>query len=203
MGLDLKSKWTLGGTLPHEPRENQELGLGAPKYGLWLREDVTMKCNVLMTSFVKKTLKKSHVTLVDRLMEKAHVIEARAHNERLKQTSVTPLELPGSPSLQNSTPSSPEMRNSGSISPYTSDRYSCQSWDSQKPPLVSPPYWNVDPAYQAANPYKSEEAHYHQSMEHPLKRDSSPYQNQKPFTKAANAPSHDLYPIHSAVEMEG
>lgn len=86
MGLDIKGKWTVGGTLPHEPVEPVEMGLGAPKHGLWLREDVDMKCNILMTSFVKKTLKKAHATLVDRLVEKSHLLEAEAHNSRIWET---------------------------------------------------------------------------------------------------------------------
>lgn len=83
MGLNMKGKWTLGGTLPGEPREPVELGLGVPKTGLWLREDVDMKCNFVMTKFVKGTTKKAHTTLVQRLVEKAHLIEAQAHNSAL------------------------------------------------------------------------------------------------------------------------
>lgn len=87
MGLDIKGKWTLGGTLPHEPKEAVEIGLGAPKNGLWLREDVDMRCNMLMTTFVKKTLKKAHRTLVDRLVEKSHLLEAESHNSRIWETT--------------------------------------------------------------------------------------------------------------------
>ena len=165
-----------------------------------------MKCNVLMTNFVKKTLKNSHVTLVERLMEKAHVIEAREHNERLKQTAISPLELPGSPSFQSVIPPSPEMRSTRSISPYLSERQSYQSLDSHQSPIASPPYWNMDPSYQIANPYKSEESNsYPPTLEqHPAKRGgTSPYQSQRPWGKVANAPPHDIYPIHSPVEMEG
>jgi hypothetical protein len=36
-----------------------------------------MKCNFLMTSFVKKTLKKSHASLVDRMVEKANAASGR------------------------------------------------------------------------------------------------------------------------------
>ena len=57
MGLIIRGKWTMGGSLPGEPIEPVELGLGAPLLGLYLREDVDMKCNIMMTAFVKKTLK--------------------------------------------------------------------------------------------------------------------------------------------------
>jgi hypothetical protein len=61
-----------------------ELGIGAPRDGLYVREDVRMKCNIMMMSFVKKTFKESHAKLVDRLVEKAHILESEAANARLK-----------------------------------------------------------------------------------------------------------------------
>ena len=87
MGLDMKGRWTLGGSLPGEPRQAVEIGLGLPKIGLWLREDVEMKVNVVMGGFVKKTTKKAHATLVQRLVEKAHLIEAEIHNAALAEQS--------------------------------------------------------------------------------------------------------------------
>lgn len=89
LGLDIRNKWTLGGSLPGEPREPVEIGLGMPKDGLWLREDVDMRCNILLTAFVKKNLKKAHNTLVARLVEKAHLITAEEHNNNLLANSDT------------------------------------------------------------------------------------------------------------------
>lgn len=83
LGLDIRAKWSVGGNLPGEPKQPAELGLGIPPEGLYIREDVRMKCNIMMLSFVKKTFKESHSTLVDRLVEKAHAIEAKFANERL------------------------------------------------------------------------------------------------------------------------
>ena len=85
MGLNMKGRWTIGGSLPGEPRQAVEIGLGMPKTGLWLREDVEMKVNVVMGGFVKKTTKKTHATLVQRLVEKAHLIEAQSHNTALAE----------------------------------------------------------------------------------------------------------------------
>ena len=48
MGLDMKGRWTLGGSLPGEPRQAVEIGLGLPKTGLWLREDVEMRVIVVL-----------------------------------------------------------------------------------------------------------------------------------------------------------
>jgi hypothetical protein len=99
MGLDIKNKWQLGGTLPGEPAQPVELGLDIPKQGLYLREDVDMRCNFVMTSFVKKTLKKAHGTLVDRLLEKAKIRERdvsnewvnKFHHQRNSTLSVSPM----------------------------------------------------------------------------------------------------------------
>ncbi|KAI1740792.1 hypothetical protein F4680DRAFT_86316 [Xylaria scruposa] len=77
LGTDIRERWSLGGTLPGEPLEPVEIGLGAPRQGLYLREDVELRCNFMMSSFVKKTLKKAHGTLVERLCEKAAVASSQ------------------------------------------------------------------------------------------------------------------------------
>ncbi|KAJ8125717.1 hypothetical protein O1611_g7921 [Lasiodiplodia mahajangana] len=71
LSTDIRERWSLGGTLPGEPLEPVEIGLGAPRQGLYLREDVELRCNFMMASFVKKTLKNAHGTLVERLCQKA------------------------------------------------------------------------------------------------------------------------------------
>ncbi|KAF2640790.1 hypothetical protein P280DRAFT_469500 [Massarina eburnea CBS 473.64] len=84
LGLDIRAKWSIGGSLPGELKGPTELGIGAPPKGLYIREDVRMKCNIMMMGFVKKTFKESHAKLVDRLVEKAHILESEAANMRLK-----------------------------------------------------------------------------------------------------------------------
>ncbi|KAK2786332.1 hypothetical protein FQN53_006700 [Emmonsiellopsis sp. PD_33] len=75
-GLDIKEHWSVGGNMPGEPREPVELGLpNVPREGLYLREDVDMRCNFLASRFVKKTLKKAHAVLVDRLVFKADILK--------------------------------------------------------------------------------------------------------------------------------
>ncbi|KAL8701076.1 MAG: hypothetical protein Q9224_000668 [Gallowayella concinna] len=107
LGLDIKDKWSLGGTLPHEPKEPVEIGIGVPKEGLWLREDVDMRCNLMVTGFVKKTLKKAHGTLVERLVEKAHLRETELHNDRLGEHNsiLSYYSDPRSPGLASPLPS--------------------------------------------------------------------------------------------------
>jgi hypothetical protein len=132
LGLNIKGKWTLGGSLPGEPVAPVELGVGAPLQGLWLREDVDMKCNIMMTSFVKKTLKKAHSHLVERLLVKAQIIEAAEKNQQL--TGRLNFGFTGSQSSMDYSPSDYgdsqsiiEERDSGAYNPYTS----------QTPPLIS------------------------------------------------------------------
>lgn len=83
LGLNIRGKWTLGGSLPGEPVAPVEIGLGIPLQGLYLREDVDMRCNIMMTSFVKKTLKKAHAELVGRLLIKSQIVDASKHNEQI------------------------------------------------------------------------------------------------------------------------
>ncbi|KAF2491489.1 hypothetical protein BU16DRAFT_529991 [Lophium mytilinum] len=90
LGLDIKAKWSVGGSLPGEPPQPAELGLGIPKEGLYLREDVKMKCNIMMISFVKKTFKEAHSKLVDRLVEKTHQLEAKMKAERARNPQPSP-----------------------------------------------------------------------------------------------------------------
>lgn len=67
----------MNGSLPGEPVERVEIGLkGAPLTGLYIREDVHMTCNIIMTPFVKKTLKESHAALIERLKLKAELASA-------------------------------------------------------------------------------------------------------------------------------
>jgi hypothetical protein len=47
-----------------------------------------MKCNIMMTSFVKKTLKKAHSKLVDRLLVKAQILDASIKNQQLENNKL-------------------------------------------------------------------------------------------------------------------
>jgi hypothetical protein len=109
MGLDIKEKWTLGGNLPHEPVQPVELGIGAPITGLYIREDVEIKCNLLMTRFVRKTLKQSLATLVARLLVKSQLQEASAINRRLTYTANSQFDQSQHFSPPNSPPLSPPL----------------------------------------------------------------------------------------------
>ncbi|KAI1377602.1 hypothetical protein F4677DRAFT_444194 [Hypoxylon crocopeplum] len=121
MGTDIRERWSLNGSLPGEPLEPVELGINAPRQGLYLREDVELRCNFVMSSFVKKTLKKAHGTLVERLLQKSRVASRSA--------AATP--VPGSSSMLSHQRTA-SSAHSGSVhssphtsyaSPHTSQQY--------------------------------------------------------------------------------
>lgn len=102
MGLDLRGRWSVGGTMPGERPQPVELGLGAPASGLYLREDVDMRCNLLMVSFVKKTIKKSHGTLVEKLSERTSLKSARHSMQNFGPGSPGTLQTPTPPASEYS-----------------------------------------------------------------------------------------------------
>ena len=104
-GLDIKAKWSVGGNMPGEPREARELGVDTPRDGLYLREEVSMRCSYFLTSFVKKNLKNAHKILVDRLLKKVEFVEEAHYQQSISSPSVrssvtTPSITPGGQPLQ-------------------------------------------------------------------------------------------------------
>ncbi|KAI9734417.1 MAG: hypothetical protein M1818_006805 [Claussenomyces sp. TS43310] len=155
-GVDIKAKWSLGGSLAGEPAPPVEIGQGIPMSGLYLREDVDMKCNVFMLSFVKKTLKNAHKTLVSRLLVKAQLLEATSQNDRIIEISL------------NSSRSSPHM-----------------SLGSLGFPLHNGSTFSQTP-HKAQSPHPPGEMPYHQPQSLPGQRYSSPGYLMDPAYQNAN-----------------
>ena len=165
LGLDIKDKWTIGGSLPGEPREPAEMGLGAPKDGLYLREDVDMRSSLMTTTFVKKTLKKSHEKLVARMIERAHLVENKNYNDKLRSSAGSSYAA----SVSDGGFSNPHYSTASTLpppplSPYSEDdtasvtsrptsygspRATYQTLDGN--PVLSPRWTNIDPAFQEAH----------------------------------------------------
>ncbi|KAK7413845.1 hypothetical protein QQX98_007262 [Neonectria punicea] len=80
MNIDMRNRYRIQGNQPGiEPPELPEIGLeqlGAPKDGLYLREDVELKCNITMMSFVKAETKKASKEMVGRMIKKAELLDA-------------------------------------------------------------------------------------------------------------------------------
>ena len=150
MGVDIKQKWTLGGTLPGEPVQPVEIGMGVPITGLYLREDVELRCNFLMTKFVRKTLTESLATLVARLNVRAQLQDAAETNRRLTYDP----ELHGQFTPPLSPPLSPGM-----------------SMHSGSQQLDYPPQWSHLSQADSPDPYKPGRAsfpQYSQQLQAPI-----------------------------------
>ncbi|KAI1100716.1 hypothetical protein F4804DRAFT_318282 [Jackrogersella minutella] len=80
LGIDLRNKYRIGGNQPGvEPPEQQEMGLaalGAPKDGLYLREDIEIRCNITLVSMVKAQMKAASKEMVGRIIKKAELLDA-------------------------------------------------------------------------------------------------------------------------------
>lgn len=89
-GLEIRAKWQVGGNMPGEPRAPVELGmekLRIPREGLYLREDVDLRCSLVLLGMVKKNLKRAHAGLVERLLERtSHLVDAKAQAQALTST---------------------------------------------------------------------------------------------------------------------
>lgn len=75
-GVDIRHNYTIGGNQPGEIPQAKELGSGAPASGLYLKQDVTITCNMMMISFVKKEMKSATEILLTRLVKKAELVDA-------------------------------------------------------------------------------------------------------------------------------
>ncbi|KAH7324248.1 hypothetical protein B0I35DRAFT_423789 [Stachybotrys elegans] len=79
MGVDLRNRYRIAGNQPGEPPEVREIGLenlGAPADGLYLREDIEIKCNLTMVSFVKAQCKAASKEMVQRIIKKAELLDS-------------------------------------------------------------------------------------------------------------------------------
>ncbi|EFX05949.1 hypothetical protein CMQ_4018 [Grosmannia clavigera kw1407] len=113
MSTDLRYKYRIAGNQPGiEPPETMEMGLaslGAPTDGLYLREDVEVKCSIAVMSFVKSQLKAASKKMVERIIKKAELVDsgvlhAMMDNGKLRtvnpadRSSTQPTSPTGSPS---------------------------------------------------------------------------------------------------------
>jgi len=77
-GVETRNKYRIAGNQPGEPREPVEMGIGAPAEGLYLREDVEIKCNFTLAGFVKKEQQAASKVLIERMLKKAELLEEGA-----------------------------------------------------------------------------------------------------------------------------
>jgi hypothetical protein len=130
MNIDLRNKYRIDGNQPgYEAPVQPEIGLaglGAPADGLYLREDIEIKCNIAVMSFVKAQLKAASKEMVSRIIKKAELLDAgvlQAMIEDGKLKTINPadrsntMKSPGpsptgsfaTPQMQQQQPMSPRM----------------------------------------------------------------------------------------------
>jgi len=166
--VDLRNKWQICGNQPGEPPEPKELGSNAPPEGLYIREDVEIKCNVAMVSFVKKEMKAAAKIMLERLVKKAELLdkgELQAMMDDGRLRTVNPADrsavAPGaSPALGNQVPQLPGRQYSVSRpngqglvgSPYTQPPSPYQQNSSPNMQYASPNPQYAQPGQQYAPP---------------------------------------------------
>ncbi|KAL1861313.1 hypothetical protein Daus18300_008989 [Diaporthe australafricana] len=178
LNVDIRDKWTLCGTLPGERAEPVELGIGAPATGLYIREDVDLRCNLLMTGFVKKNLKKSHATLVDHLVEKAR---QAASGEKDSVYS--------GPSPSSAAEEKPVLFSPSQASHNQTPRHSSQqntSGTNSPPPQLGSPFV---PGYQPGRPPSMR---YPSPNEGDKGRNAPPVTHHRPHSQYTNPPYQQL-----------
>ncbi|KAI0534337.1 hypothetical protein GGR58DRAFT_62693 [Xylaria digitata] len=80
LNIDMRNKYRIGGNQPGvEPPEPAEIGLaelGVPRDGLYLREDIEIRCNIAMVATVKAQMKAASKEMVERIIKKAELLDA-------------------------------------------------------------------------------------------------------------------------------
>jgi len=121
MNVDLRNTYRIAGNQPgFEPPEAPEIGLkalGVPSDGLYLREDIEIKCNVTVIGFVKSQLKKAGGEMVQRIIKKAELLDAgvlQAMIQDGKLKTVNPADRRNT--LRSPVPSPLNLRHTPSVS---------------------------------------------------------------------------------------
>ncbi|KAF3912147.1 hypothetical protein ABW21_db0206068 [Orbilia brochopaga] len=155
-GVDIRGIWSLRGSLPGEPKEPMELGITVPKEGLYIREDVDLRCNFILSTFVRKTLKKAHTVLVERM---SHRAERKEMDKAIAQQFPT----------NHLTTDAAGMPTSPTVSHHPSEGVPPQGADPRN--SFVPPATHSHPGYPSPNPhapyanYPDPNVHYQPSLD--------------------------------------
>lgn len=174
-----------------------------------------MRCNVIMAGFVKKTLKKSHAALVDRLKIKAEIASSTTNRKSwsnrdssgsevsLPSSKPTPSELTGSTAstasrYPNYPPTSSSISRPSSAASVASTASSFSSYSVQSGPMWSPAASSLgtSPALSAKSPLPTpnNSSYQHRPGEYVAQQPTQPAQ-QPPLlpltTLIPPTPTHD------------
>jgi hypothetical protein len=149
MNIDIRIKYRVDGNQPGiEPPQHMELGLadlGAPRDGLYLREDIEIRCNLTLAKYVKESLKTASKEMISRIIKKAElldsgVLQAMIEDGKLKTINPNDRSQHGVLRSPSFTPDA-LGRNSTSPRPLSqqSQRQSAQMNNVMSPPLSPGP----------------------------------------------------------------
>lgn len=145
-----------------------------------------MTCSSLLMGFVKRTFKDSHARLVEKLVERAHILESSFANERLKALrNVDPGERMGHGDIFIAPP--PDYLPPGYSSPAPTPRYVSHT-RSNSDPVVSPGFSQSSTLYDGSNDFCSPKLHHDQHISFKFLLE------EKPVSASAPEPSSFLAP---------
>ncbi|RYP76392.1 hypothetical protein DL771_001831 [Monosporascus sp. 5C6A] len=79
VGVELRVRYRIAGNQPgvEPPASRPEIGVAdAPRDGLYLREDIEIRCNIAMMGLVKSQMKAASKEMVARIIKKAELLDA-------------------------------------------------------------------------------------------------------------------------------
>ncbi|CAH0058421.1 unnamed protein product [Clonostachys solani] len=104
-GIDMRVRYRIAGNQPGvEAPEHRELGfdsLDVPADGLYLREDIEIRCNISIVSFVKAQAKAASKDMVDRIIRKAELLDSGALKAMMAPDGRLKTLNPNDPSQKN------------------------------------------------------------------------------------------------------
>ncbi|KIX00468.1 uncharacterized protein Z518_10608 [Rhinocladiella mackenziei CBS 650.93] len=194
MGLDIREKWSIGGSLPGEPPEVRELGVDAPRQGLYLREDGDMRCNILLTSFVRKNLDNAHKVLVERILKKAERVEEHQQTMSGFPTSPAgPRFQPGSHMSNSQLLNAPIAQRP--LSPQMLSPQQDMGWQT----MANHPAFRMDDKRMSTYtlpPYQANNSQQHMSYYAPMKQPDPPKQFMAELPGSTYHTGHLAPPVH-------
>jgi hypothetical protein len=162
MNVDLRNKYRIGGNQPGvEPPEQTEIGLaelGAPADGLYLREDIEIKCNIAVVGFVKTQLKAASKEMVQRIIKKAELLDAGILHGMIEDGKLKTVNPADRTNTGMRSPTIPASSPSPSFTQTASPRISYQVPNPSSPGYIKPGTPSSQTPYPLAH-------HYHQPSE--------------------------------------
>jgi hypothetical protein len=169
MNVDLRNKYRIAGNQPGvEAPEQPEIGLkalGVPADGLYLREDIEIKCNVAVISFVKGQLQKAGKEMVARIIKKAELLDAgvlQGMIENGKLRTMNPSDRTGT--IKSPIPSPTQLYHQPGTPPLPSPMTPSVPYQVPRPQSYMPAYNRPSTAGSQAQSYQGQQQQQQQQQ---------------------------------------